>query len=143
MHTLDDPKIRDVLAREHERAGGKVIGTEMEASKAERARANLADAGLAEYAEIRIGDALETLKNLAGPVDLLFLDGWKDLYVPVAKMMEPKLRTGALLLADTIRTFPAEPKSYLDYTGAPDGPYRSVTLPFESGLGYALYSGGK
>lgn len=128
------------LAAAAKDTGGKVIGTEMEVSKAEKARANLEEAGLANWAEIRAGDALETLKDLDGPVDLLFLDGWKDLYVPVARMMEPKLRPGALLLADNIHTFPAEIKAYLDYTSAPDGPYNSVTLPFESGLGYALYS---
>ncbi len=130
------------LAAAAKDTGGQVIGTEMEASKAEKARANLAEAGLADIAEIRVGDALETLKDLEGPVDLLFLDGWKDLYVPIARMVEPKLRPGALLLADNLNTFPAELKPYLEYTGAPGGPYRSVTLPFESGLGYALYSGG-
>ena len=130
------------LAAAAKDTGGKVIGTEMEASKAEKARANMEEAGLSEYAEIRVGDALETLKDLDGPVDLLFLDGWKDLYVPVAKMMEPKLRPGSLVLADNIHSFPAELKTYLEYTSAPGGPYTSVTLPFESGLGYALYSGG-
>ena len=129
------------LAAAAKDTGGRVIGTEMEASKAERARANLEEAGLADIAEIRVGDALETLKDLDGRVDLLFLDGWKDLYVPIARMMEPKLRPGALLLADNLHTFPAELEAYLDYTGSPDGPYASVTLPFESGLGYALYSG--
>ncbi|HDO52560.1 MAG TPA: methyltransferase, partial [Rhizobiales bacterium] len=128
------------LAAAAKDTGGRVTGTEMEASKAEKARANLEEAGLADYAEIKVGDALETLKDLDGPVDLLFLDGWKDLYVPVAKLMEPKLRPGSLLLADNVYTFPAEIKAYLDYTGFPGGPYASVTLPFESGLGYALYA---
>jgi predicted O-methyltransferase YrrM len=121
--------------------GGHVISSELEASKAEKARANLAEAGLSDYAEIRIGDAMETLKDIEGPVDLLFLDGWKDLYVPVAKMMEPRLRPGSLMLADNIYTFPEDLKSYLDYVSAPEGPYRSLTLPFESGLGYSLYLG--
>jgi len=120
--------------------GGHVTGTELEASKAERARANLQQAGLADYAEIRIGDAMETLKDVDEPVDLLFLDGWKDIYVPVAKMMEPKLRPGSLVLADNLHTFPAELKPYLDYVSRPDGPYKSMTLPFESGLGFSLYA---
>jgi len=120
--------------------GGKVIGSELESSKAEQARANLEEAGLADYADIRIGDALETLKDVEGPVDLLFLDGWKDIYVPVAKLMEPKLRPGSLVLADNLHTFPAELKPYLDYVNRPEGPYRSVTLPFESGLGFSLYA---
>ena len=130
------------LAAAAKDTGGRVIGTEMEASKADKARANLEEAGLSEQAEIRVGDAMEALMDLDGPVDLLFLDGWKDLYVPVAKMMEPKLRTGAVLLADNIFTFSEEIKTYLDYINSSGGPYTSVTLPFESGLGYSLYSGG-
>jgi predicted O-methyltransferase YrrM len=121
--------------------GAQVIGTELEPSKAQKARANLEEAGLGDLVDIRVGDAMETLQGIESPVDLLFLDGWKDLYVPVAKMMEPALRPGSLVLADNIHTFPAELKAYLDYMGRADGPYKSVTLPFESGLHFSLYSG--
>ncbi len=130
------------LAAAAKDVGGKIIGTELEATKAEKARANLEEAGLGDLVDIRVGDAMETLKEIEGPVDLLFLDGWKDLYVQMAKMMEPELRPGSLVLADNIHTFPDELKAYLDYMGRADGPYASVTLPFESGLGYSLYSGG-
>jgi predicted O-methyltransferase YrrM len=121
--------------------GAKVIGTELEPSKAQKARDNLEEAGLGDLVDIRVGDAMETLQGIADPVDLLFLDGWKDLYVPVAKMMEPGLRPGSLVLADNIHTFPAELKAYVDYMGREAGPYQSLTLPFESGLHYSLYSG--
>ncbi|MDH3579188.1 MAG: class I SAM-dependent methyltransferase, partial [Hyphomicrobiales bacterium] len=110
------------LAAAVKEAGGKVIGTEMEPAKAARAQANLADAGLSESAEIRVGDALETLKGLEGPVDLLFLDGWKDLYLPVLEMMQSVLREGALVLADNIHTFPDELASYMDAVNA--SPFR-------------------
>jgi predicted O-methyltransferase YrrM len=56
-------------------------------------------------------------------------------------MMEPKLRPGGLVLADNIRTFPAEIKAYVEFMARPGGPYRSVTLPFESGLHFSLYTG--
>jgi protein-L-isoaspartate O-methyltransferase len=52
--------------------GGRLIGTELESEKAQRARQNLADAGLSDLVEIRVGDALETLKaGIEGEVDLL------------------------------------------------------------------------
>ena len=120
--------------------GGHVIGSELEPSKAKKARANLQQAGLADTTEIRIGDAMQTLTDVAGPVDLLFLDGWKDLYVPVVKMMEARLRPGSLVLADNIHTFPAELKPYVDYVNRADGPFNSMILPFESGLGFSLYA---
>lgn len=127
------------LAAAASETGGAVTGTEMEPGKAERALVSLSQAGLAEVAEVRTGDALETLPDVAGGVDLLFLDGWKELYLPVLELMEPKLAPGALVLADNIHTFPEETRPYVDRVNRPDGPYRSVTLPFDSGLEYSLY----
>ena len=69
--------------------GGRLIGTELEPMKAKRAQENLAAAGLADLVEIRIGDALETLKDgIDGDVDLLFLDGAFSLYLPVLKLLD-------------------------------------------------------
>lgn len=121
--------------------GGRVIGSEYEANKIAHARANLEEAGLAAHAEIRAGDALETLADLAEPIDLLFLDGWKDLYIPVLDLLEGKLRPGALVLADNIHTFPDDLAAYMDRVTRPGGPYLSTVLPFESGLAYSVFVG--
>ena len=127
------------LAAAARETGGRVVGSELEPSKAERAQANLEEAGLADVVEIRVGDAMQTLQELDGSVDLLFLDGWKDLYVPVTQLLEGKLRHGAVVLADNIHTFKAEIQAYVDYMARQDGPFHSVTLPFESGLHYSYY----
>ncbi len=127
------------LAAAARQTGGRVIGSELEPSKAKKAQANLEEAGLADVVEIRVGDAMQTLKDIDGPIDLLFLDGWKDLYVPVAQLLEPNLRHGALVLADNIHTFRAEIQAYVDHMAREDGPFYSVTLPFESGLHYSLH----
>jgi len=129
------------LAAAAKDTGGRVIGTELETSKAEKARANLEEAGLLDFVEVREGNALQTLADTPEPVDLLFLDGWKDLYVPVAEMMLSRLAKKAVVLADNIRTFPEELKAYTDYMERADGLFRSVTLPYESGLHYSLYTG--
>ena len=129
------------LAAAARETGGHVIGTELTPEKAERARANLREAGLAKFAEIRVGDALQSLKDLTKPVDLLFLDGWKDLYVPVLDLAYPALRPGALVLADNIATFPDELAPYMAKVNDEYGPYRSVLVPFESGLGYSVVRG--
>src|SRR3546814_3335970 len=55
---------------------GVVIGTENEPSKAEQARLNLADAGLAEWAEVREGDFRITLRDIREPIDLVLMDIW-------------------------------------------------------------------
>lgn len=121
--------------------GGRVVSTELEPSKAEKARANLEEAGLADVVDIRVGDAMETLRDFETEIELLFLDGWKDVYLPLAKMLMPKLAANALMLADNIHTFEAELQDYVDFVSEPGGPFRSVTLPFESGLQYTVYTG--
>ncbi|WP_199520224.1 O-methyltransferase [Fulvimarina endophytica] len=88
------------LAAAAKAAGGRVIGSEYHPHKAGKARANLSDAGLSEIAEIRVGDARETLLDAPAGIDLLFLDGAKDLYLPILERLEPKLAANALVVAD-------------------------------------------
>jgi predicted O-methyltransferase YrrM len=81
--------------------GGKVIGTEFEPGKVAKARVNLAEAGLASYADIREGDALQTLaRDLPDSIDLVLLDGAKSLYNPILQLLQPRLRKGALVVSD-------------------------------------------
>ena len=119
--------------------GGVVIGSERERNKVAQARSNIAEAGFDDIVEVREGDARETLATVDAPVDLLFLDGWKGLYVEVLKLLEPKLRPGALVLADNIATFPEALEAYVAYVSRPEGPYLTTILPFDSGLGYSIY----
>jgi predicted O-methyltransferase YrrM len=84
--------------------GGRVITTEFEASKVERARKNLTEAGLIDLVEIREGDALQTLAcDLPETLDVVLLDGAKALYADVLTLVESRLRPGALVLADDAR----------------------------------------
>lgn len=81
--------------------GGRLVGTELEPSKAARARANLVEAGLAEGVEIREGDALASLsRDLPVRVDLVLLDGAKSLYPRILAILEPHLGPGSLVVAD-------------------------------------------
>jgi predicted O-methyltransferase YrrM len=103
--------------------GGRVIGSEFEPSKVVRARENIAAAGLADFVEIREGDALETLaRDLPETIDLVLLDGAKPLYPRVLALLEPRLRAGALILADNADMCP----EYLAEVRAPGGGYLSV-----------------
>jgi len=81
--------------------GGRLIGSEFEPSKIARARANLAAAGLSDLVEIRDGDALQTLaRDLPDTIDFVLLDGAKTLYLPILALLEDRLRSGALIVAD-------------------------------------------
>ena len=81
--------------------GGHLVTCEFEPSKVERARENLAAAGLTDLVEIRIGDALQTLRaDLPDAIDLVLLDGAKALYPAILDLLESRLRPGALIVAD-------------------------------------------
>lgn len=90
------------LADAARQTGGKVISTELIESKAHTALQNLKDAGLVDFVEIKIGDAMKTLKGNAEPIDFLFLDGWKDLYQPLFQMLEPQFHKGTLIYSDNM-----------------------------------------
>jgi predicted O-methyltransferase YrrM len=105
--------------------GGRVIGSEFEPSKVKAARANMAAAGLADLVEIREGDALETLAHdLPESIDLVLLDGAKTLYAPVLSRLAPRLRTGALIVADNADMCP----EYLEVVRKPNAGYVSVPV---------------
>jgi predicted O-methyltransferase YrrM len=103
--------------------GGRVIGTEFEPSKVVRARANIAAAGLADFVDIREGDALESLsRDLPDAIDLVLLDGAKSLYPPIFALLAPRLRPGALVVADNADMSP----EYLAVVRKPGAGYLSV-----------------
>ena len=79
---------------------GRIITTELIESKAKKAIENFKIAGVNDFIEVRIGDALETLKNYNTPIDLLLLDGWKDLYLPLFQMLEPNYHANTIIYVD-------------------------------------------
>jgi len=80
--------------------------------------------------DIREGDALETLRDVGDGVDLLLIDGAFTLYLPVLKLVEPCLKTGAVVLGEN-----AFDPEYLDYVRNPANGYLSQPLPVDEGRG--------
>lgn len=110
--------------------GGRLVTTEFDAVKAARAQENFRAAGLADLIEIRIGDAFETLKaEIGGRIEVLLLDGWKPLYLPMLKFLEPRLAPGAIVIADDLDIAPEALAPYLDYVRGAGNGYVSVELP--------------
>ena len=110
--------------------GGRLITTEFDATKAARAKENFHAAGLDDLIEIRIGDAFDTLKaDLGGKIDVLLLDGWKELYLPMLELLERRLSPGALIIADDLNVEPKDLEPYLDYVRNTKNGYLSVELP--------------
>ncbi|KAG5927492.1 hypothetical protein E4U42_002169 [Claviceps africana] len=122
---------------------GKVVATEKEPSKAARARQNWKQAGdeVEPWIELREGDLLETLKGEGLPeqVDLLLLDIWTPLALPTLEIIRPRLRNGAIVLADN--TVMAKPmyEEFLTYVNNPKNRFKMTTLPYSGGLLMAVY----
>ncbi|MGO1075800.1 O-methyltransferase [Inquilinus sp. CA228] len=103
--------------------GGRLITSEFEPSKVARAQANLTAGGLADLVEIRVGDALQTLRtDLPDTIDLLLLDGAKALYPEILGLVESRLRPGACIVADNADDSP----DYLALVRSPASGYLST-----------------
>lgn len=113
---------------------GVVIGTEIEPTKAKVANANVADAGLGEFVDVRVGDARQTLKDAGGPVDFLLLDSWIPLVRPVMDVVAPQMRPGAMVVCDNVQIYEKEYAAYTSFVRDPKNGFRSVLLSHEGGL---------
>jgi predicted O-methyltransferase YrrM len=105
---------------------GRVLTTELSADKIAAAKRTFADTGLDDLITVLEGDALSTLADIDEPVGLVLLDGWKELYLPVIKLLEPHLSPGALVVADNTEMADAQP--YLEYVRNAENGYVSVNF---------------
>lgn len=116
--------------------GGRLIGTDLEPGKTERARVNVTAAGLDDLVEFRVGDARETLKSdVGGDIDMVMLDGAFTLYLPILKLLEPHLKTGAIIIGENAF---AQAGGYIEYVRDHQNGYLSLPLSFEPGRGNEL-----
>jgi predicted O-methyltransferase YrrM len=82
--------------------GGRLVSLEVDPHHAEVARANLANAGLAGVAEVIVGPALQSLPDLVGPFDLVFIDADKqsnaDYFAHAVRLSRP----GTVIVVDNV-----------------------------------------
>jgi predicted O-methyltransferase YrrM len=114
--------------------GGVVIGTEHEPAKAKAARAHFAEAGLAQWIDLREGDVRKTLERIDGPVDFMLLDIWTPMARPALERVAPHLRPGAIVIADNTAQFREAYRDYFEFVNDPRNRLTTQTLPFEGGL---------
>ena len=115
-------------------AGGRVISMELHAHKAEVARRMAQEAGLSDYIEFRVGNAVELIGALAERINFVLVDLWKDLYAPCLETLYLRLNDGAIIVADNM-TYPGgeDVARYATAVRAKAG-MASVRLPVGSGL---------
>lgn len=80
--------------------GGRVISCDVDEETTAIARRYAEEAGLADRIEYRTGPALETIAQLDGPFDLVFIDADKPNYRNYYEAVLPKLSDNGLIVAD-------------------------------------------
>ncbi len=101
-------------------------------------------AGVHEKIEVLYGDAKESIQELTGPFDLVFLDAGKQDYAAYYQQIIPKLRSGGLLIADNmlwsgkVITEPNDPdaKALIEFAEmiSNDAQVQQIILPVRDGL---------
>ena len=113
--------------------GGRVLSVELEPQRAELWRANVAEAGLDEWAELVEGDAIEVLERLDDTFDVVFIDAEKDDYERLFELARPRLEPGGLVVADNVLSHVETLGAYSAARQA-DPDLVSVTVPLDRGL---------
>lgn len=122
------------LAEAARASGGRLITMELHDYKSAHAREMAERAGLAEYIDFKIGDAVAMIGELSSGIDFVLVDLWKDLYVPCLEAFYPKLNPGAIIVADNmLRGGDDNVRQYGQVVRAKPG-ITSVLLPVGNGL---------
>ncbi|KAM0237812.1 hypothetical protein ACHAP5_008937 [Fusarium lateritium] len=123
---------------------GKVIATENEPAKADRARKHWSQAGddIERFIELREGDLRETLKtDLPEQVDFLLLDIWTPLALPTLKLVQPHMKQGTTVVVDNTEAAKAGYKDLMAYLYDTANGFKMSTVPYSGGLLVAVYVG--
>ncbi len=113
--------------------GGRVLSVEHDPRKIEAWHRNVEEAGLAEWARLVEGDALERLHGIDDVFDVVFIDAEKEDYEELFRLARPKLEPGALVVADNVLSHP-DPLARYSAARQADPTLESLTLPLDRGL---------
>lgn len=83
-------------------AGGRLTTLEVDEEMAATARRHIDASPSRERIELVVGDALQTLPDLPGPFDLVYIDAWKADYLAYYEAVLPKLAPRGIVVADNL-----------------------------------------
>lgn len=98
-----------------ERTGGHLYTLEIDPQSVKECRENLKKVGLENTVTCIEGDALKTLPTLEGKFDFVFIDAVKRDYLKYLKIIEPKLKPGAVIVGDNVIRSARAMEDFLDY----------------------------
>ncbi|HEX4217735.1 MAG TPA: class I SAM-dependent methyltransferase [Acidimicrobiales bacterium] len=80
--------------------GGKIVTCEVDPTHAEVAQRHIAASPYADSIDVVVGPAMESIAELPGPFDLVFIDADKTGYLDYLEAVFPKLDPRGLIVAD-------------------------------------------
>jgi predicted O-methyltransferase YrrM len=98
-----------------ERNGGRLYSLEIDPKAVAATRENLEKVALEKTVTVVEGDALQNIPKLPGGIDFVFIDAAKNQYFGYLKGLEPKLKRGAVVVADNVIKSAKAMKDFLDY----------------------------
>ena len=113
--------------------GGRVLSVENDPLKIEAWHANVAEAGLEDWADLLEGDAKEEVPAIDDVFDIVFIDAEKEDYEELFQLARTKLEPGALVVADNVLSHEETLGAYSRARQA-DPSLLSVTVPLDRGL---------
>jgi predicted O-methyltransferase YrrM len=116
-----------LMGRELEE-GAEIVTIEYDRDEADQARENIARAELSARVEVLVGDAMEIIPTLEGSFDMVFLDAAKHQYLDYLLLVEDKLHSGSVVVADNVGFMSRSMRSYLERVRA-SGEYESEFHP--------------
>jgi predicted O-methyltransferase YrrM len=112
---------------------GRVVSIERDRQRCEAWRANVAEAGLTEWAELVEGDAFDVLRGAADTFDLVLLDAEKEDYEALFGLARPLLEVGGLVVADNVLSH-VDPLEQYSRARQSDATLSSITVALDRGL---------
>ena len=103
-----------VMGLGFERNGGRLTSIDPNTEMVDAARANIRTMQLQDLVTVVEGAALSVIPRLEGPFDFVFIDAVKEEYLQYFRAVEPRLKAGAIVVADNVIKHADAMRDFLD-----------------------------
>ncbi len=98
-----------------EENGGHLVTLDIDSDMIRKCRENIAKTNLQKTVTCLEGDALKLISTLEDGIDFVFIDAAKSEYFDYFKLLEPKMKKEAMIVADNVIQFSSAMSEFLNY----------------------------